>query len=318
MLQDADTAMYRAKKFGRARAVVFDADMRAETLNRIELTGDLRLALAGGELIVDYQPIFHLSETHSLATGHRLVGFEALARWRHPSRGLLMPREFIPVAEETGLIVPLGDIVLREACTRMKRWHELYPRETPADLAVNLSPSQLRDPNLVQRIAAVLKETGFNPCHLKLEITEAVLIYDFPSVVASVNALKEMGIALEIDDFGTGYSCLSWLPSLRCKSLKIDYSFVFGMTQDADSIEIIRAIIGLARNLKMDVIAEGIETKTQLDVLRTLGCRFGQGFYLAKPLSAEDTERMIESCAIEDSQPAGMDFSGLVMEQMVS
>ena len=316
MLQDADTAMYRAKKLGRARAVVFDADMRAETMNRIELAGDLRLALARGELIVNYQPIFHLSETQSGASGHRLVGFEALARWRHPSRGLVMPREFIPVAEETGLIVPLGDIVLREACTRMKRWHELYPRETPVDLAVNLSPSQLRDPNLVQRIAAVLKETGFDPCHLKLEITEAVLIYDFPSVLASVNALKEMGIALEIDDFGTGYACLSWLPSLRCKYLKIDYSFVMGMMRDAHSLEIIRAIITLAQNLKMNVIAEGIETKTQLDVLRSLGCRFGQGFYFARPLSAEDAERMIAGSALEDSQPAGMDFSGLLMESI--
>ena len=309
MLQDADTAMYRAKKLGRARAVVFDAAMRAETLNRIELTGDLRLALASGELIVNYQPIFRLSETHSGSTGHRLRGFEALARWRHPSRGLVMPRDFIPVAEETGLIVPLGDIVLREACTRMKRWHELYPQQTPPDLAVNLSPSQLRDPNLVQRIAAVLAETGFDPRHLKLEITEAVRIHDFPPVLASVNALKEMGIALEIDDFGTGYSCLSWLPTLRCKSLKIDYSFVTGMMHDVHSLEIIRAIIGLARNLKMNVIAEGIETKMQLDVLRSLGCRLGQGFYLARPLSAEDTERMIAGCAIEDARPAGMDFS---------
>jgi EAL domain-containing protein (putative c-di-GMP-specific phosphodiesterase class I) len=179
-----------------------------------------------------------------------------------------------------------------------------------------LSPSQLRDPNLVQRIAAVLKETGFDPCHLKLEITEAVLIYDFPSVLASVNALKEMGIALEIDDFGTGYACLSWLPSLRCKYLKIDYSFVMGMMRDAHSLEIIRAIITLAQNLKMNVIAEGIETKTQLDVLRSLGCRFGQGFYFARPLSAEDAERMIAGSALEDSQPAGMDFSGLLMESI--
>jgi diguanylate cyclase (GGDEF)-like protein/PAS domain S-box-containing protein len=308
MLQDADTAMYRA------RAVVFDADMRAETMNRIELTGDLRLALARGELFVDYQPIFRLSETQSGAAGHLLVGFEALARWRHPSRGLVMPREFIPVAEETGLIVPLGDIVLREACTRMKCWHELHPRKTPADLAVNLSPSQLRDPDLVQRVATVLKETGFDPRHLKLEITEAAMICDFPSVLASVNALKEMGIALEIDDFGTGYSCLSWLPSLRCKSLKIDYSFVTGMMRDAHSLEIIRTIVALAHNLKMNVIAEGIETKAQLDVLRSLGCRFGQGFYLSRPLSAADAERMIEGGATEDSQPAGMDFSGLLME----
>jgi len=315
MLQDADTAMYRAKKLGRSRAVVFDTDMRVETMNRIRMKGDLRLALARGELIVNYQPIFHLSETHSGATGHRLVGFEALARWRHPLRGLIMPREFIPVAEETGLIVPLGDIVLREACTRMKHWHERYPRKTPVDLAVNLSPSQLRDPNLVQRIAAVLKETGFEPNHLKLEITEAVLIHDFPSVLASVNALREMGIALEIDDFGTGYSSLSWLPSLRCKSLKIDYSFVMGMIQDAHSLEVIRAIIGLAQNLKMNVIAEGIETKTQLDVLRGLGCQFGQGFYLARPLSAEDAERMMEG-AMEGSQAPGMDFSGLVMEEI--
>lgn len=315
MLQDADTAMYRAKKLGRARAVVFDADMRVETMNHIELKRDLRLALVRDELIVDYQPIFHLSETHSGATGHRLRGFEALARWRHPSRGLVMPRDFIPVAEETGLIVALGDLVLREACTQMKRWHELYPRNTPADLAVNLSPSQLRDPNLVQRISAVLQETGFDPRHLRLEITEAVLICDFPSVLASVNALKAMGIALEIDDFGTGYSCLSWLPSLRCRSLKIDYSFVKGMMRDAHSLEIIRAIIGLAGNLKMNVIAEGIETKMQLDVLRSLGCRFGQGFYLGRPLSAEDAERMIDGGAREEMHPAGMDFSRLLVEE---
>jgi diguanylate cyclase (GGDEF)-like protein/PAS domain S-box-containing protein len=312
MLQDADTAMYRAKKLGRARAVVFDAAMRAETMNRIELTGDLRLALTAGELIVYYQPIFRLSDTNSGATGHRLAGFEALARWRHPTRGLVMPREFIPVAEESGLIMPLGDIVLREACSRMKRWHDLYPRQTPADLSVNLSPSQLRDPNLVQRVAAVLAETGFDPRHLKLEITEAVRIHDFPSVLASVNALKEMGIALEIDDFGTGYSCLSWLPTLRCKSLKIDYSFVTGMMHDVHSLEIIRAIVGLAQSLNMNVIAEGIETKTQLDVLRGMGCWFGQGFYLSRPLSADDAERMMADSAIEDSRPAGMDFSALL------
>ena len=227
-----------------------------------------------------------------------------------------MPAQFIPLAEETGLIVPVGDWVLREACATMKRWHERYPRETGLDLAINLSPRQFRNPNLVQGIDAVLKQTGFDPGHLRLEIAESVLIDNLPSVLRVLNALKEMRIALEIDDFGTGYSCLRNLPLIPCKYLKVDRSFVRKMLEDNQSLEIVRAIIAVAQNLKMNVIAEGIETRTQLDLLRSYCCRFGQGFYLSRPLSAENAERLIERAGVEYPTPGEADLPEARLESV--
>jgi diguanylate cyclase (GGDEF)-like protein/PAS domain S-box-containing protein len=303
MLRDADTAMYWAKNRGRARTQIFDAHMRAEMVDRLELENDLRLAVGRGELIVEYQPVFHLPEAGSECFGPRLRGFEALVRWRHPSRGLVMPAQFIPVAEENGFIVPLGEFVLREACATMKRWQELYPSETPLDISVNLSPRQLREPNLIHRIDAILKQIGFDPRYLRLEITESVLIDELPSVLTSLNGLKEMGISLEIDDFGTGYSSLSYLTLLPCQTLKIDRAFVMNILEDMHSVEVVRAILALAQNLRMNVIAEAIETQAQLDLLRSLGCRLGQGFYLGRSLSADSTQRLIESHAMECRLP---------------
>jgi len=282
MLRDADTAMYQAKQGGRSRCACFDWKMRAEVVRRLELESDLRRAVSRDEFTLRFQPRFRLAT-------NQIVGFEALIRWQHPERGLLLPSQFIPLAEEIGLIVPIGEYVLRESCKAMMR----CKANRDLELNVNLSPRQFREPALVDRIASVLRETGFDPRRLKLEITESVLV-DSATVVEALNALRAMDLSLVIDDFGTGYSCLSYLSRLPCESLKIDKSFVSKMLDDIQSMEVVRAIISLASNLGMSVTAEGIETDVQANLLLTLGCEFGQGYYLAKPLPEEEAFALLQ------------------------
>jgi diguanylate cyclase (GGDEF)-like protein/PAS domain S-box-containing protein len=298
MLRDADTAMYRAKALGRSRYAVFDASMRAQAIARLEMETDLERAVRQGEFVVYYQPKVALGT-------RRLVGFEALIRWIHPTRGMVMPNEFIPVAEETGLIVPLGAWTLIEACRTVRGWQEEFQSNPPLEVSVNLSPRQFRDSGLVETVRRALEVTGLEPESLKLEITESVLIDDPAVAVEVLTELRKMNIGLKIDDFGTGYSSLRYLSTLPCDCLKIDRSFVSNLLQDDSSLEIVRTIIGLAASLGMEVVAEGIETEPQLDKLRDLGCEFGQGYFFAKPLPVETARRMVAALPGNGNVEAG-------------
>ncbi|HJZ11538.1 MAG TPA: EAL domain-containing protein, partial [Acidobacteriota bacterium] len=272
ILRDADTAMYRAKTLGKSRHQVFDTGMHARAVALLHLETDLRRALERHEFRVHYQP------TVSLKTG-KLTGFEALLRWQHPERGLVLPAEFIPNAEETGLIIPIGQWVLREACRQMRQWQS----ESQIDLtiSVNLSGRQFNQHDLVQKISDVLEETELSPYHLILEITESMLMENPESARAMLAELKMLNVDLHIDDFGTGYSSLSYLHHFPIDSLKIDRSFVSRMGSD---LEIIKSIVNLAHNLRMRVIAEGVETQQQCDQLRALHCEAAQGFLFSKPV----------------------------------
>lgn len=277
MLRDADTAMYTAKTMGKARWTVFDQQMRERVVASLELENDLRRGIERGELEVHYQPKMHLMSG-------MICGFEALVRWKHPTRGLLQPNSFIPIAEETGLIVPLGVWVLREACWQMRRWNDQFPSNHPLEMSVNLSVRQFRQPDLVEHVAAILKETGLDPSMLQLELTESVLLESYEAALDALKRLKALGIGLKLDDFGTGYSSLNYLCRLPFDALKIDRSFTIDLSTPDGSIEVVRTILAMAHKLGMDVVAEGIEEKDQLARLQSLGCKFGQGYFFSKPL----------------------------------
>jgi diguanylate cyclase (GGDEF)-like protein len=287
ILRDADTAMYRAKDTGKARYEVFDDLMYTRAVSRLKLETDLRRAIEREEFCVYYQPIVKLKSSE-------ICGFEALVRWRHPERGLLSPEEFIPIAEETGLIHPLGQWVLAEACRQMREWQQQSVACKMLTMSVNLSGKQLSQPNLCAEIQQVLKVTDFDPRCLKLEITESVVMDNADLAITMLHRLRELGIQLSIDDFGTGYSSLSYLHRFPVDNLKIDRSFISGMSLGDENLEIVRSITMLARNLGMEVIAEGIETKEQLAQLRALSCRFGQGYLFSKPLEAEAAALLIQ------------------------
>jgi diguanylate cyclase (GGDEF)-like protein/PAS domain S-box-containing protein len=288
VLRDADTALFRAKALGRGRAHVFSVELRAAVLLRLETESELRRAIDAGELYTVYQPKV------SLRAGE-LVGFEALLRWRHPRRGVVEPNEFIPIAEETGLIVPLGRWVLRDACRQLRAWQEACAGQTPLEVSVNLSPRQFRDPSLIGSLREVLEETGIPPHTLQLEITESVLIEEQEEAFRVLGELSRLGVGLKLDDFGTGYSSLNYLCRLPCDSLKIDRSFVSQMCGSQSTLQVVRTIISLAQSLQLRVTAEGIETSEQAETLRNLGCDFGQGYYFAQPLSVEDATRLMQS-----------------------
>jgi diguanylate cyclase (GGDEF)-like protein len=279
MIRDADTAMYRAKALGKARCEIFDSSMLDAARERLLVESDLRRAIERQELRLCYQPIVALS-------GEHLSGFEALLRWQHPTRGLLPPDAFIPIAEETGLIVPIGQWVLREACGQMRAWDLEFPDCADLIVNVNLSARQCLDPNLPGDVARVLLETGLQPSRLKLEITESLVLERSDAVIGILTGLRALGVQLGLDDFGMGYSALSYLPRLPVQTLKIDRSFVSGI-DDAGNLEIVRAILALAAGLSMNVTAEGVETEGQLARLRDLSCEFGQGFYFDKPLTID-------------------------------
>jgi len=287
MLRDADTAMYRAKSLGKARFEVFDADMRASVLARLQLETDLRGALEREEFRNFYQPIV------SLDSG-QIVGFEALLRWQHPTRGLLGPEEFILVAEETGLIRELGWWNLREACRQMSDWRTGPNGRPDLIISVNLSAKQFLQPNLVVDIRKLLHELSLSPDALKLEITESAVMADPSAAVEMLQQIKSIGIHLAIDDFGTGYSSLSYLHRFPLDTLKIDRSFIRDMQEDGEGMEIARTILPMANNLRLDVVAEGVETLEQVALLKQLHCKYAQGYYFSKPLSAENSTALLE------------------------
>lgn len=286
LLRNADLAMYRAKTSGKARFEVFDHSLNARVVERLQLETDLRRGLERGEFCVYYQPIIEL------ATG-RIVELEALARWQHPSLGLVAPGRFIALAEETGLIVPLGRIVLREACRQIRGWQQARPELAALSVSVNVSARQLQSPALIQDIRQALDETGLRPGALKLEITESVAMQDTATTTVTLKQLKRLGIRLAIDDFGTGYSSLGYLKRFPLDVLKIDRSFVDRLGRDTEDIAIVRAVITLAHTLGMAVTAEGIETVKQFRDLRALGCEYGQGYYFAPPLAADECESLL-------------------------
>src|SRR5258707_1879366 len=284
ILRDADTAMYRAKSLGKARYEVFDADMRASVMARLQLETDLRRALERGEFRNFYQPIV------ALVSGE-IAGFEALLRWQHPTRGLLGPSEFIPVAEETGLIRELGWWNLRSACRQINECRTGAHRHLA--IRVNLSAKQFLQPKLVEDIKELLGDLALPPEALKLEITESTVMGDPTAAVGMLQHIKSLGIQLAIDDFGTGYSSLSYLHRFPLDTLKIDRSFISSMGDDGEGVEIARTILPMANNLRLDVVAEGVETIQQVALLKKLHCKYGQGYYFSRPLSAEGTAALL-------------------------
>jgi diguanylate cyclase (GGDEF)-like protein/PAS domain S-box-containing protein len=286
ILRNADMAMYRAKATGQARYEVFDRAMHAEALTRLQLETDLRRALERDEFHLVYQPIV------CLRSG-RIHEFEALLRWHHPDRGPISPAEFIPLAEEVGLISDIGHWVLRQACRQAREWQLRFGEELPLCMSVNLSVKQFRQPELVDWIAEVLRETGLDAAHLKLEITESVVMEAGGASANALARLKALGIQLYMDDFGTGYSSLNCLHQFPLDALKIDRSFVSRMGEGQHDVALVRTIVALAHGLGLQVIAEGIETLDQLEEIRRLGCEYGQGYLFSRPVTPEAAEALL-------------------------
>jgi diguanylate cyclase (GGDEF)-like protein len=280
LLRDADTAMYQAKANGKGRYEVFDKSMYSRALERLELESDLRRALEQEELRLYYQPKVWLK------TGE-VFAVETLVRWEHPERGLLLPAQFISLAEETGLILPLGQWVMRKLCRQARQWHDQFPDSPPLGVCVNLSAKEFEHGDLVEDVARNLRETGLDPSTLTVEITESILMEDVPRTVAMLEELKSLGVKLGVDDFGTGYSALSYLKRFPIDWLKIDRSIIEGLGQDPTNVAVATAAIVLAHALGAQVTAEGIMTSEQLERLRALGCDAGQGFYFCEPRLSE-------------------------------
>jgi diguanylate cyclase (GGDEF)-like protein len=285
ILRDADIAMYQAKSRGNHYAV-FDQSMHVKALELIQLETDLRYAIARGEFCLYYQPIVDLANT-------KLAGFEALVRWTHPERGLVSPAEFIPIAEETGLIIPMTLWILKEGCSQVKAWQKLSHENQNLTLSINLSGKHFTQHDLVEQVWKILKETDFNPSCLKLELTESAVMENAELAISTLNEIKELGIQLSIDDFGTGYSSLSYLHKFPIDTLKVDRSFVSAMDEASENGEIVRTIVLLAKNLNMQVVAEGIETVHQLHQLRILGCEYGQGYLFSRPVPAMEAVNLV-------------------------
>ncbi|HEY9282938.1 MAG TPA: EAL domain-containing protein [Pyrinomonadaceae bacterium] len=287
VLRDADTAMYRAKSLGKARYALFDKAMHSRAVDIMQLETDLRRAVERGEFILHYQPIVSLED-------FTISGFEALVRWQHPERGLIGPEKFIPVAEEMGLISAVGDWVLAEATHQMKDWQVRYPTPLNLTMNVNISSQQFAQNGLVERVEQILRETGLDARHLKLEITENLVMDSIETATRLMHRLRALGVQLAIDDFGTGYSSLSYLHRFPVTTLKVDRSFVMRMNDNNENTEIVRTILMLARNLGMDVVAEGVETNGQLRLLRESFCEYGQGYFFCKPVPAEQAWDLLE------------------------
>jgi diguanylate cyclase (GGDEF)-like protein/PAS domain S-box-containing protein len=280
IIRDADIAMYKAKTLGRACHAVFETTMRQRMVTRLELENDLRTALERQELQVHYQPIIAFKDW-------KILGFEALLRWRHPKRGSIPPKEFIPVAEETGLIDTLGMWVLRQACQQMQIWHRQYPIEPPLSIHVNISRKQFNQHDLVEHIQKILQETALDPRYLSLEITESLFVEYDEIFNETLARLTELGIKLQIDDFGTGYSSFNYLQRLPVSSIKIDSIFIAKMQLGNRHTEIVRSIVNMAHSLGMEAIAEGVETEEQVTQLQAIECNSGQGFYISRPVTGE-------------------------------
>jgi diguanylate cyclase (GGDEF)-like protein len=296
ILRDADTAMYQAKSHGRANFAVFEQGMHIHAVERLRLETDLRRAVERNEFVVFYQPIMSL-KTNAVS------GYEALVRWQHPDRGLLNPGDFLPMAEETGMIVTIDRIVLREACRQMQEWLLQYPDNSLAFISVNLSNKQFAQPDLVECVSRILQETGLDPAALKLEITENVIIENPEETASMLSRLKALGVRLYIDDFGTGYSALSYLHRLPIDGLKIDRSFIKRMGDHGENQQVVKTIMMLARDMNINVIAEGLETARQLEQIKALHCEYVQGYFFSKPVGSGQARSFLES-------PPGNDNAG--------
>jgi diguanylate cyclase (GGDEF)-like protein len=293
VLHNADLAMYQAKAEGRGRYELYQPGLSVSTRERLDLQSDLRTAGARQELSLRYQPVV------ALATG-RAIEVEALIRWDHRRRGALLPADFMALSEETGLIVPMGQWVLREACRQARLWQAEWPGAAPLIVGVNLSASQFERDVLPAEISGILRETGLEPRRLQLEISEAVIMRDDPRTLDRLDALKAAGVRLAIDDFGTGYASLSYLKRLPVDCLKIDRSLIRGVGQDMEDTAIIRAVASLARSLGIVVTAEGVETAEQVSQLKMVGCDQGQGYYFARPVSADRLPELLGSLGADD------------------
>ncbi|MFM7601419.1 MAG: EAL domain-containing protein, partial [Pseudanabaena sp.] len=287
LLRDADIAMYRAKSLGKGRYTIFDKEMYEQNLKTIQLDNDLRYALERQEFELHYQPIIHLPSG-------KLAGFEALIRWHHPERGLVPPIEFISLAEETGLIIAIGDWVLHQACQQMRTWRSQFLEAKSLKMSINLSCQQIREKNLIEKLDRVLEISGLDGSFLRLEITESSMMDQSEETIAKLEELRARNIQLSIDDFGQGYSSLSYLHRFPVNALKIDRSFVELMSLGGQNLAIIRTIIILAHALDMSVVAEGVETREQMSMLKQLGCEYGQGYFFSRPLIAAAAEQIIK------------------------
>ena len=290
IVRDADIAMYKAKFSGRGCHMIFDDAMRTDVLSYLELETDLRHAINNKDLMLYYQPIMYV-ETE------RIFGFEALLRWNHEKRGVIPSSDFIPLAEETGLIIPIGNWVLHEACQQMSLWQKQFPLNPPLTISVNVSNKQLTHPDFIQQIKDVLEKTRLSPQSLKLEITESFLVED-TKITKVLSQLKEMDVQIHIDDFGTGYSSLSYIQQFPVSALKIDRSFINKMGLEGEDSEIVKAIVTLAHNLKMDVIAEGVEKGEHLPILKALKCKYVQGYFFSQPVNSKEAENLLNANSI--------------------
>jgi diguanylate cyclase (GGDEF)-like protein len=286
MLRCADTAMARAKRAGPGRYEMFDEAMHARAVDRLRVETDLRRAVDRNEFVLHYQPVM------SPETGG-IVGVEALVRWDHPERGRIAPGEFIPLAEETGLIVPISTWVIRQACAQLRVWQERHPRPTPLFCTVNVSVRHFSQPDLVDQVTAIVGETGIDPSTLKLEITESVIVDNDDLAREVLVQLRALGVQVYLDDFGTGYSSLGYLHRLPLDAIKIDRSFVGQMEADDRSYQLVRTVRLLAQNVGLSVVAEGVETSEQLRAIRGLGCEFAQGFLFSKPVSVDEVDALL-------------------------
>jgi diguanylate cyclase (GGDEF)-like protein len=286
LLRDADIAMYRAKALGKGRYAIFDQEMYAQTLRLSQIENDLRLAVERQEFTLYYQPIVSL-------TTSTVEGFEALVRWEHPEKGLISPERFIPIAEDTGLIIPIGEWVLQEACQQLHTWQEKFPHASSLHISVNLSSRQIKQFDFVDRLAAILADTGVSGENLRLELTESLLMDQGEKTLELLFQIKKQNIQLSLDDFGTGYSCLSYLHRFPIDTLKIDRSFINLINAQGENCEIVKTIITLAHSLGMKVIAEGVETAFQVTHLKNLGCEVVQGYLFYKPLNLQLAESII-------------------------
>ena len=291
LLRSADTAMYAAKKAGKSRYAIFDEAMRITAISRLELETELRTAINNDQLTLEYQPQISFDQ-------QRITGFEALARWNHPVRGMIPPSEFIPVAEETGLIIPLGRWVLEKACAQLRTWQSTLPMDCAISVAVNVSFQQLKDANFINSVRSALERSGIRPDSLRLEMTESAVMESSPDTRKALQLLKALNLRLEIDDFGTGYSSLSQLNALPFDTLKIDRSFVNCLNAQRESWAIVRTVLDLARSMHLDVIAEGVETKEQARILSKLGCGRAQGFYFSRPIHPAKVPQLLQNEAL--------------------
>jgi diguanylate cyclase (GGDEF)-like protein/PAS domain S-box-containing protein len=296
LLRNADIAMYMAKGAGKGRYEIFEPSMHLEVVRRLELEADLKRAVDESQFILHYQPIVELDT-------QRIVGVEALVRWQHPDRGLVPPGDFIPVAEETGLIVPIGAWVLREACAQIRAWQDAYPSRPPLHMSVNLSARQLQNPDIVTDVANAIQAAGIDPGTLTLEITETALVIDTEHTIMRLEQLKALGVRLAIDDFGTGYSSLSYLQRFPVDVLKIDRSFIDSLERGANPA-LVRAIVELGHSLELETVAEGIEHDEQLTQFKALQCQNGQGYLFARPAANDEiaalfAQRSLDAAAVE-------------------